>query len=384
MKSCHLCCGILYEITPFSLLHQVTSDCRPWLAGGNLTVCQRCGTVQKPVTEDWLNESQQIYSAYQMYVQGGGVEQASFDADSGTSMARSQKIVSWLTNTTELQENGKLLDIGCGNGAFIRAFASHYPDWMFTGLELDDRNQAAIESIPGVKRLHVGQIGGLNERFDLIVLVHALEHMPNPVKYLSSCMEKLNLGGKILIEVPDLEKSPFDILIADHCSHYSMETLLPVVTTAGFAPLKCSAGFIPKELTLLAYLDNSKKSNPKQRTPLPPDSFSFENNKRVAEIHIEWLRSLLQQGDEVGSRPVGIFGTSISASWLAASLGNKVAFFVDEDNSRVGRTHMGKSIYNPEISPGSCPILMPFRLDIATKIAQRYPNLNIVVPPQMN
>jgi len=151
--------------------------------------------VQKPASEDWLREATKIYAGYEIYIQGGGVEQSIFDPTSGVSTARSQKIVSWLTTSAALPERGNLLDIGCGNGAFLKAFATDHPGWQLTGLELGDKYQAVVEAIPGVKRLHVGSLENLDDRFDLIVLIHTLEHIPDPVAFLKMTSEKLYQGG---------------------------------------------------------------------------------------------------------------------------------------------------------------------------------------------
>jgi hypothetical protein len=99
-------------------------------------------------------------------------------------------------------------------------------------------------------------------------------------------------------------------------------------------------------------------------------------------IHIAWLQQLLEQGQSA-TGPVGIFGTSISATWLAAALGNKVEFFVDEDINRIGRKHMGYPIYSPKDAPKNSVLLMPLRTDIATAVAQRLAQLDLqfTIPP---
>jgi len=72
---------------------------------------------------------------------------------------------------------------------------------------------------------------------------------------------------------------------------------------------------------------------------------------------------------------VGIFGTSIAATWLAASLGDKVTFFVDEDRNRVGLSHLSRPIYNPAHAPKGSHIVVPMRTDIAVAIAKRFEEL---------
>jgi 2-polyprenyl-3-methyl-5-hydroxy-6-metoxy-1,4-benzoquinol methylase len=364
---CHICSGALLPLSDFSTLVQVTSDCRPWRSGGTLAACAQCGTVQKPTTTAWLQEADEIYAEYAIYNQGGGAEQATFDSNSGAATARSKKIVAWLNAAGQLPDGGKLLDIGCGNGAFLSAFSQQYPDWQLTGLELNDRNRAVVEAIPGVTQLHVGPLSALNERFDLIVLIHALEHIPEPVRYVAALTERLNPGGRLLIEVPDLDSSPFDILIADHATHFTARTLQHVVEAAGFAPLILQSGFVPKELSLLAVHAPDAASPPVANDPSGKD-------RDTAVAHLSWLQSLVDHSQQVQG-DFSIFGTSISATWMAASMDRQADFFIDEDYNRVGGSHMGRPIYHPANMPPTPTVLLPLRADIAQEIAKRFAQL---------
>ena len=353
-----------------------------------MAVCGDCGLVQKIVTNNWLCEVKEIYSAYDVYKQSGGVEQVTFNQMTGESSARSQKIVDWLLSSGVIPETGSLLDIGCGNGAFLKVFSASCQGWKMMGFEYDGRNKQIVESIPRVTKLHVGSIDGINECFDLIVLIHALEHIPNPVDYLKSLAKKLKPGGLLCIEVPNLKTSPFDILIADHCSHFTEETLIKIVTSAGFEPLNCSESHVPKELSLLA------------RYPAETETFSFVDNQdqsfisdrseireteNILKSNIQWLEKLLLQGKSI-SGEIGVFGSSISATWLTGSLDGKVSFFIDEDSHRIGHKHMTLPIYSPnEISISNrASILMPLRSDIAAAIQQRFQSMSLqfILPPE--
>src|SRR5271156_386935 len=109
-QACHICAGTICELPGFPVAIQVTSDCRPWKGSGRLAACSNCGTLQKIVTEDWLEEMRNLYAAYAIYEQGGGREQVSFDGSSGAGTARSSKIVDWLCATKSLRQEGELLD----------------------------------------------------------------------------------------------------------------------------------------------------------------------------------------------------------------------------------------------------------------------------------
>jgi len=101
-----------------------------------------------------------------------------------------------------------------------------------------------------------------------------------------------------------------------------------------------------------------------------------------AKIHIAWLQELVEQG-RATMGPLGIFGTSIAATWLGAALGDKIKFFVDEDVNRIGRKHMDRPIYSPSDAPKSLAVLMPLRADIAAAVKQRLAQLGLqlIVPP---
>ena len=373
---CHLCRGELIKFETFPSMLQVTSDCRPWRPGGELAVCQQCGTVQKPVTAQWLRETNEIYFGYEIYSLGNGEEQPIFDQNTGTAAPRSQKIVQWLSTLIVMPETGKLLDVGCGNGSFLRAFGARYPMWQIMGLEQNSHYKESIESIKGVRGLYVGSPESVRDRFDLITLVHSLEHIANPIHYLKSLRALMNPGGLLLIEVPDLETSPFDILIADHCTHFTEVTLRGVVSLACFDTQSLEANFLPKELTLLAKFTAEGQTNKEYKNEILIKKQSHDNGERVVKSQIIWLQRQLHQGQEVEGM-VGIFGTSISATWIAASLGDKVGFFVDEDRNRIGRTHMSRPIYDPLHVPENSKIIVPLRMDIAASIAKRFDKLNI-------
>lgn len=373
MSKCHLCSGKLFLIKNYMSLLQVTSDGRPWRSEGQLAFCKLCGTVQKPVSKNWFNEVVQIYGGYDLT--GQGVEMPIFDQDTGTSAPRFQKIIDWLRAHYEIPDSGKLLDIGCGNGAFFKAFGAVYSGWHMWGVERDNRNQMVIESIPGVESLHVGSIETLGERFDLIVLVHALEHIPNPIQLLRQIGKCLNPGGLMFINVPDLETSPFDILIADHCTHFTADILQWVVVSAEFETLAVESDFPPKELSLMAHFPDNDGLKSRLLVDSEKRERSLGNGKKIAISHIAYFHDLLQLG-QVAKKPLGVFGTAISGTWMAQSLGEKVSFFIDENMNRVGQTHLSRPIYDPEHVPNGSTILVPLRADIAASIARRLKHLD--------
>jgi hypothetical protein len=95
------------------------------------------------------------------------------------------------------------------------------------------------------------------------------------------------------------------------------------------------------------------------------------------------LQLLLDQANAIEGN-VGLFGTSISATWLAKELEGRISFFVDEDSNRIGKLHLGLPILSIEQAPSSLPILMPIRRDIALAVTSRLRSIHphMIAPPE--
>ncbi len=357
---CHLCAGTLSPIEGYEALGRVTSDCRPWPAGGSLAVCDSCGTVQKPTDLAWQGEIGEIYASYAIYSQSGGKEQKVFSGGAGFS--RSAVLLDQAAAALPVKSSGRLLDVGCGNGELLANAAQRLPGWRLSGTELSDRHRASIEAIPGVEGFHTGpdSLDDAPGPFDAVTLVHCLEHVPGPVAMLAVLREKLAADGRLVIEVPHFRSNPFDLLIADHCTHFSAAALRRVAEQAGFALDMLRTDLIPKELTLIAHAGATPPS------PLPKDD--GESARRA----VAWLAGVLDQARALAAQgPFGLFGTAIAGQWLFGCLPDAVSFFVDEDPDRIGREAMGRPVLGPDQVPPGARIFVPLAPQVAAALCRR-------------
>ena len=356
--------GRLEALEAFGRLTRVTSDCRPWPAGGRLAVCLACGAVQKCPDPVWRDECRSIYRDYAVYALAGGAEQRVFDQTGSAAASRSDAILEHLSGTVSLPAVGRLLDIGCGNGAFLSAFSRRYPGWSLHGAELDARHRATLERIPGFHSLHLGDIATIGQRFDTVVLIHALEHMDDPVGFLGCIRRDLLMpDGLLVIEVPDYSTNPFDLLIADHLLHFSASVLGAALGAAGLAPVALTNQWIPKELTVIARAGSEP--------PPPPPPEPARAQKQVND-HLLWLADFARYTmDLAASTPIGVFGTAIAGSWLAGVLGERAAFFVDEDPARAGRCYLGRPVFGTAQVPDPATVMVALAPALAARVAAR-------------
>jgi SAM-dependent methyltransferase len=97
---------------------------------------------------------------------------------------------------------GKALEVGCGHGWMLNALRGY--GWRVCGVE---RNAASARFATQQLRLPVlvGDLDALQSAptFDLIVMHHVLEHLPDPATILHQCAERLKEGGTLIVCVPN-------------------------------------------------------------------------------------------------------------------------------------------------------------------------------------
>jgi SAM-dependent methyltransferase len=371
---CKVCGTDALEVLDgYETLPRVTSDCRPWPAGGKIAVCSACGGIQKLADDEWLAEISKIYDDYHIYHQSAGGEQQVFFAD-GSSVSRSSALVDFIVERCCRHiGNGRLIDIGCGNGMALSRFSKALPGWLLDGSELSDKTLDSLRTIPGFRRLFTCPIPEIPTRYNIVSIIHTLEHFADPYGALTDTAQLLEDDGYLLIEVPNIEVSPFDLVVADHLLHFSRNSLSFLVSRAGFKVEDNSDQVLRKELTLLARL-----GSPAHLRPSPA------HEKDTVQRILRWLASNLEKAQAASNvEDFGLFGSSIASQWLYGILGPRVKFFVDEDPSRIGRAIQGIPIISPAEVREGATIYVPLETISVSHLAPRLAGFrgNYVYPP---
>lgn len=351
----------------------VTSDCKPWSEPVRTYACADCGHVQKRKDRTSADSVRAIYANYTLYHLSDGGEQLIFTASGPRT--RSSLLFERLAAEFSLPATGRLLDVGCGAGGSLRAFGALLPRWEMAGFEQGDSGKERILSIPGVKHFWSGSLDTVPGPHDLATVVHVLEHVPTPATFLEQIRHLLAPGGRILIQVPDPLENPFDMLIGDHYSHFSMDVLTEYLRRCGFEILQASK-WLPKELTVI--LGGRKVDPAPRQTPVADLSSSFARNAA-------WLKSVAAAAKEQARADrFGVFGTAIAGTWVGSIVRDRLGFFVEEDRQRVGKTHLGRPVVAPESLARGDRVYLAFPYPLAKKIHDRLAPLGpatYVLPP---
>lgn len=339
----------------------VTSDSWTCKLPAVIHFCPRCGHLQKHHDSTTLDAINEIYRTYAPHHLAQGNEQVVFPEGLPPRPRTWHTLEKCIPN---LPTKGRLLDVGCGNGAVLKSAGALLKGWELHGYDLNDKRREEVLKLPSVASFTSGSLKKLPHReYDLVVLWHTLEHIPSPVGPLAELRDLLKPGGFLLVQVPDIERTPFDMAVIDHTSHFSRRTLEILCRQAGFEIAMDGTPWIHNCLTLLL---KKSSSNP------PVVEQADEATLARARAHFDWYNSTVchfdkstQQGD------FAIFGAGMAGIALLTQLSRKPGFILDEDRQRHGSKLEGVTITIPDQAPEKLKVILPFAPVNANRIAAK-------------
>jgi 2-polyprenyl-3-methyl-5-hydroxy-6-metoxy-1,4-benzoquinol methylase len=216
-------------------------------------LCSNCGLVyQSPRLSDdelesfYQNEYRQVYQGCEQPVQ----------KDLTVQIKRASSLIK------VLQENGfenidRHLDIGSSSGILLERIGEEF-QCQVVGIEPGEAYRSYAENSGLRVYASIEDLKNAGELpFDLITMVHVLEHLPKPVNYLKELKGQwLRPDGVLLIEVPNLyAHNCFEIA---HLTSFSQFTLEETLKKAGYSIKvlikhgRPRSNLIPLYITILA------------------------------------------------------------------------------------------------------------------------------------
>lgn len=104
-----------------------------------------------------------------------------------------------------LAPQARVLDIGCGNGGFLKSLARLGFDAH--GIELPGASGKRAAQIDDIT-VHIGSLEDspyIGQRFDAVTMWHVIEHLIDPRKTLAATAEMLDIGGRLHISLPNID-----------------------------------------------------------------------------------------------------------------------------------------------------------------------------------
>jgi SAM-dependent methyltransferase len=205
-------------------------------------ICKNCGLVYTSprMTKDTLDE---FYRTTYRTIYGSNAEQNIIaernHAMKGLEILFGSKIKRMFGPT-------RFLDVGCSTGQFVeiykQAMIQNRLPVQATGIEASE-DYSRLGQGRGNRIINEDFLQWeTEENFDIITIMNTLEHMYSPVATLQKIHELLDVGGHVLISVPNIENvlvsRNMDAFMSNaHLYNFSPQTLISMLQKTGFEPV---------------------------------------------------------------------------------------------------------------------------------------------------
>lgn len=141
---------------------------------------------------------------------------------------RRSKIISWLKGLSFVS----LLDVGCGNGEFLREVQKNLPHVKLTGIDISSRIIEKNRSMMPEVEFYTLDLNNetLSNRFDVVVCMEVIEHCRDYQKAIQRLMEMT--GKRLFITVPCGPIFKIDRCVG-HVRHFNIEDISTAFRDAG-------------------------------------------------------------------------------------------------------------------------------------------------------
>jgi 2-polyprenyl-3-methyl-5-hydroxy-6-metoxy-1,4-benzoquinol methylase len=103
---------------------------------------------------------------------------------------------------------GRLLDVGCGLGHFVKAMQERFPGWESFGCEISPVAARFAADEVGAANVCAGRVedaGFAPGRFDLVTMWDVFEHLKEPEPLLGHLHALLRPGGALFLHTPNAQ-----------------------------------------------------------------------------------------------------------------------------------------------------------------------------------
>ena len=142
--------------------------------------------------------------------------------------------------TRLVKAKGKMLDVGCGEGRFIKFARDN--GWEVLGQEFSHEaaKRAQRRFKLDVKAGDLRELGFPRDYFDVVIMLNVIEHLADPLGYLNEINRILKRGGVLYLGTPNvvLTKRCMQLSVPEHLYRFSIDSMKRMLEKSGFSVVR--------------------------------------------------------------------------------------------------------------------------------------------------
>jgi 2-polyprenyl-3-methyl-5-hydroxy-6-metoxy-1,4-benzoquinol methylase len=275
-----------------------------------------------------------------------------------------------------IDKSAAILDIGCANGGLLSILKERGFNNL-TGLDQSTVCVSYIKKAHGIRVVQGGifnkqfeDMGFMEEKFDLVILSHVLEHICDLQSAIDFIGRKLKENALLYIETPDAAryfrypKVPFYYFDCEHINHFDLQHLKMLFETKGYSvqwyaqkEFLVSEDMLYPAAALLLKKGYKYNEIDLKHEDTAKISVLKHIEQSIAEQNYDNINHLADQYDEII-----IWGTGQYTLRLLENsrLGEcNIIAFIDNDKGKQGMMLKGKKVYGPDfLEKSGCTVLI--------------------------
>jgi len=199
-------------------------------------------------------------------------------------------------------DNAAVLDIGCGVGMYVRAFAQH-SDRVY-GIDLNREHLAAArEHSSNVAQARAESLPFREGSFDVVLLHEVIEHVSDDAATMAEALRVLRPGGRVVVFAPN-RLYPFET----HGFYLGKRYVFKLAPFVNYLPGRLRRAFVPHVRAYLAR--DIRRLLPQGACTVVVQSVVFPGYDRIATRRRLFARLLRGLTYFMEHTPLHVFGLS--------------------------------------------------------------------------
>jgi len=153
----------------------------------------------------------------------------------------------WLARAEAVVGRGRLLEVGAGSGGFVRAAVAR--GWVVDATEISKSSLDGLRAAGAA--VFTGDVVAArypDRRFDLVVSLEVIEHLPAPLAHLAELYRVTRPGGLLLLTTPNFDGLSrrclgvrWRVIDPEHLGYFTPPTLYRIVRRAGYRDVRVTS-----------------------------------------------------------------------------------------------------------------------------------------------
>ena len=298
-----------------------------------------------------------------------------YEVRDGKPVFRTDRQAEVVIDLVAMDPAAKILDYGAAKASTLRKIIARRPDASPHVFDVSEDYRPHWASWLASDACATYEIPARwHGRFDVVTAHYVIEHVGDPIGVLAQLRTLLAPRGKLFFSVPDWTQNTGDLLVVDHCNHFSETSIRTAAWRVGLSVDTIKTGELPGAFVVVCSASDAalRPANDKAES-------EFQQARATCAFWADAIAQLETSAAPRRDRPAAIFGVGFYGTLVHSRIGKQVPMscFLDNNPHAWSLQHFGLPVRPPAEMPRDIrTVFVGLNPGKARAIAAQTPALN--------